>query len=881
MQTKTAKPTKARDAVRKEAEAGSEPGFSTDLLIGAIGASAGGLEAGIDLVRNLDPDSGMAYVFIQHLDPKHNSIIKDLLAKTTSIPVTEVTDGIKVVPNHVYVIPPNKLMTIDDHSLRLSPRDASRGTHMPIDHFMRALAEVLRNHSIGVILSGTGSDGVLGMAEIQARGGVTFAQDPASAKYDGMPRSAIGAGCADYVLPPQEIASELVRLACHPYVSPSRSPDLPALLQPAGGSLNALFQLLRRTTRVDFTHYRKTTILRRIQRRMLVHKLDKFADYVKYLQTNAAEVKALCQDMLIHVTSFFRTPKTFEALKHIVFPQILNRKGPDSSVRFWVPGCASGEEAYSLAIVLLEFLGSKSPQIPIQLFGTDVSETSIRSARAGVYPANIQGDVSPERIRRFFAKVEDGYRINKSIREMCIFAQHNLLSDPPFSRMDLICCRNLLIYFEPVLQARVVSLFNYALNTGGYLVLGTSEGISAARDLFKIEDRESRIFSKKASSGRQIVTFALNRPAERAIDDAGWRRPQRPEADPNPLEFQKEFDRRLLAHYVPPAVFVNEDLEIVHTRGKFDRYFKMPPGRPSLNILKMALDDLALPLQNAIVAAKKENRPVRRKGVFVSATNGKKGAASDEVVSFEVTPLQSGLNEACLMIVFLEEAPLWSHGKSGSRAKQQKGSSSKKVKRLEQELATAKEHLQSVIENQEVTNEELQSANEEILSSNEELQSTNEELETAKEELQSTNEELSTVNDELRSRNIDITGGRQDLRDLLTEVRIAVVGSDLQIRQSTPPTRRLLDLLPDEVGSQIVDLHHSADIPNLAELVEQALSGAGAPVEQVVDHAGKRYRVRVVPYGLTGDKTGGCIVTLMDASLATRLSRKSQPALPE
>ena len=518
MQTKAAKPTKARDVIRKDAEAGTEPGLSTDLLIGAIGASAGGLEAGIDLVRNLDPDSGMAYVFIQHLDPTHHSIIKDLLAKETSMPVTEVTDGTKVASNHVYVIPPNKLMTIEDHSLRLSPRDASRGAHMPIDHFMRALAEGLGNRAIGVILSGTGSDGMLGMAEIQARGGVTFAQDPASAKYDGMPRSAIAAGCVDYVLPPQEIASELARLACHPYVSPSSSPDLlPAGAQPDGNSINALFQLLRRTTRVDFTHYRKTTILRRIQRRMLVHKIENFADYVKYLQTNPAEVKALYQDMLIHVTSFFRNPRTFEALTHTVFPQILQRKGADSSVRIWVPGCASGEEAYSLAIVLLEFLGSKGPEIPIQLFGTDVSETSIRSARAGIYPANIQGDVSPERIRRFFTKVDDGYRINKSIREMCIFAQHNLLSDPPFSRMDLVCCRNLLIYFEPVLQVRVVSLFNYALNSGGYLVLGTSEGISAARDLFKIEDRESRIFSKKASSGRQIVTFALNRPAERAM----------------------------------------------------------------------------------------------------------------------------------------------------------------------------------------------------------------------------------------------------------------------------------------------------------------------------------------------------------------------------
>ncbi len=880
MKAKSVKSAKAPDPAARVAGPGIEPELSSDLLIGAIGASAGGLEAGIDLVRNLDPDSGMAYVFIQHLDPTHHSIIKDLLAKETSMPVTEVTDGAKVVANHIYVIPPNKLLTIEDHVLRLSPRDPSRGAHMPIDHFMRALAAELGNRAIGVILSGTGSDGVLGMAEIQAHGGVTFAQDPASAKYDGMPRSAIGAGCVDYVLPPQEIASELERLARHPYVSPSRSPDFPAIAQPDGSSISVLFQLLRRTTRVDFTHYRKTTILRRIQRRMLVHKIDKFADYVKYLQTNPAEIKALYQDMLIHVTSFFRNPKAFEALKHSVFPQILARKGADSNIRIWVPGCASGEEAYSVAIALLEFLGSRAAEISIQLFGTDISETSIRTARNGVYPANIQGDVSPERIRRFFAKAEDGYRINKNIREACVFAQHNLLSDPPFSRMDLICCRNLLIYFEPVLQVRVISLFNYALRSGGYLVLGTSEGISAARNLFKMEDRENRIFAKKASSGRQIVTFSLTRPSEHAIDVAApTNRPQQAETILQSPEVQRDFDRRLLAHYVPPAVFVNEDLEIIHTRGKFNRYFKVPSGRPSLNILKMALNGLTLPLQNAIAAAKKENRPVRRKGLAVRIANGKRGAASEEIVSFEVIPLTSTLNEPCFMIVFLEEGPLWSFGKSGrggSQAKQPKGSWNNKIKRLEQELATAKEHLQSVIENQEVTNEELQSANEEILSSNEELQSTNEELETAKEELQSTNEELSTVNDELRGRNVQITGGRQDLRDLLTDVTIAVVGRDSQIRPLTPVVRRLFDLLPDEISARVVDKNHSADIPDLSQLVKQALSSDGVPVEQVVDHRGKRYRVRVLPYGVVGRKPDGCIVTLIDASVAARLSDKSQ-----
>jgi two-component system, chemotaxis family, CheB/CheR fusion protein len=881
--TKLRKTANAPDAARKTDEAGTKTGPSHDLLIAAIGASAGGLEAGIDLVRNLDPNTGMAYVFIQHLDPTHSSIIKDLLAKETSMPVTEVTDGTRVAPNHIYVIPPNALMTIDDHTLRLSPRELSRGGHMPIDHFMRVLAEDLGNRAIGVILSGTGSDGVLGMAEIQARGGVTFAQDQVTAKYDGMPRSAIAAGCVDYVLPPQGIAGELARLAHHPYVSPSRSlDDVPPLVQPGVDGINTIFQILRRATRVDFTYYRKTTILRRIQRRMVVHKIDKFSEYVKYLQSSPAEIKALYQDMLIHVTSFFRNPKTFESLKRAVFPQILKNKQTNSNIRIWIPGCASGEEAYSLAIALLEFLGPKLPDIPIQLFGTDISETSIKMARAGIYPANIQGDVSPERIRRFFAKVEGGYRINKNIREMCIFAQHNLLNDPPFSRMDLICCRNLLIYFEPVLQARVISLFHYSLRAGGYLILGTSEGISAAAHLFNLEDRENKIFSKKASTGRQMVTFSLNRQPEQSLTmhESPWSgRPLRAETNWNYAESQRDFDRRLLAHYVPPTVFVNEDMEIIHTRGRFNRYFKMPAGRPTLNVLKMAHDDLMLSLQNAILAAKKEKRPVSRTGITVKVTNGKKGASRKENVAFEVTPLRSGLNELCFMIVFREEGSPWKPGKSrkgGSHSKQRKDSSNEEIKRLEQELATAKEHLQSVVENQEAANEELQSANEEILSSNEELQSTNEELETAKEELQSTNEELSTVNDELRNRNLQMSEGQKELRDLLTGVSIAVVGNDSQIREFASESRKLLSLLPEEIGGPILDVNRPVDIPNFQQLIKQALSNSAAGGEYVVDRAGKRYRVRVLPLKGTDETIDGHIVALIDSDIAERLSKKSQ-----
>ena len=487
----------------KETESAESQG---QFLVAAIGASAGGIEAFSELMRNLPDDTGMAFVLIQHLDPKHHSILTELVAKDTSMPVSEVADGMRLERNHVYVIPPNASMSLSNHTLKIGPRGEVRGMHMPIDHFMRALAEEQGNRSIGVILSGSGTDGTLGLAEIQAQGGVTFAQDEHSAKYDSMPRSAVAHGCVDYVLPPKGIARELARVARHPYVS--RDGAEPAEIPATDHSgLNMIFQLLRRTTGVDFTHYRQTTILRRIQRRMVVHKIDRLPEYVKYIQTNPTEIKALYQDMLINVTSFFRNPGMFEALKTEVFARILKDRGAEWAVRMWTPGCASGEETYSVAIALLEFLGDKASEVTIQLFGTDVSETSIIKARTGVYPENIQGDVSADRLRRFFTKTEGGYRISKTIRDMCIFAQHNVLNDPPFSQMDLICCRNLLIYLEPVLQSKVISLFHYAAKPGGYLVLGSSEGVGVVANLFNTEDRTYKIFSKKPSANRQLVTF--------------------------------------------------------------------------------------------------------------------------------------------------------------------------------------------------------------------------------------------------------------------------------------------------------------------------------------------------------------------------------------
>jgi two-component system, chemotaxis family, CheB/CheR fusion protein len=846
--------------------AGLDPNLKDDLLIVAIGASAGGIEAFGELMRTLPPDTGMAFVIIQHLDPMHHSILTELLAKETRMQVLEVTDGMRVEPDHVYVIPPNVWMSIKDHTLRLGPRGSARGAHMSIDQFMRALAEQQGNRAIGVILSGSGTDGTLGIAEIQAQGGVTFAQDEATARYDGMPRSAIAAGCIDYILPPKGIARELARISRHPYVRPGLAADSQDLIHADGHGLATIFHLLRRSTGVDFTHYRQTTILRRIHRRMVVHKVDKLDDYVTYIHRNPAEIKALYQDMLINVTSFFRNPKVFEALKAGVFPAIL--KG---AIRIWTPGCASGEETYSVAMALLEFLGDRASYTTIQMFGTDVSDTSIAKARGGVYPENIQGDVSPDRLRRFFTKVTGGYRISKTIRDMCIFAPHNLLHDPPFSQMNLICCRNLLIYLEPVLQNKVISLFHYAVKPGGFLVLGASEGVGSASNLFAVEDRTFKIFSKKAAGPRQFVSFSLNQRAERPSHTTLRIPPRQPDTNWNQLEAQREFDRRLLAEFAPAAVFVNEDLEIVHTRGNVSRYLKLAPGRASLSILKMAREGLLLDLRNAITRAKAENAPVRKQNVQFKTGNGNgnddaRDSGSTRLVDYEVVPVSIGdLAEVYFMIVF-HEVP-GEPVRSGRAPRPPKSESvGRRVAKLERELAATKEYLQSVIETQEATNEELQSANEEILSSNEELQSTNEELETAKEELQSANEELTTVNDELRSRNVEVTQINNDLTNLLSSVDIAMlmVGSDLTIRRFTPRAQKLLGLIPGDMGRPLLNIKPSIDIPDFQPTVVQVMADLRTAERQLSDHDGGNYLLRILPSRGSEGKVDGAVIILLD-----------------
>jgi two-component system CheB/CheR fusion protein len=553
----------------------------------------------------------------------------------------------------------------------------------------------------------------------------------------------------------------------------------------------------------------------------------------------------------------------------------MEQKGRDTTIRIWTPGCVSGEETYSMAMALMEYLGDKTSRTSVQLFGTDVNEASVDKARAGVYPENIQSDVSPERLRRFFTKTDSRYRISKSIRDGCIFAQHNLVNGPPFPQMDLICCRNLLIYLEPILQNKVISLFHYATRPGGFLVLGSSEGIGTATSLFAAEDRTLKIFSRKQSGAHQVVTFSLQRQLDRN-DPMPPRLPKKPESSWTYPEAQKEFDRRLLTQFCPATVFVNGDLEIIHTRGNVNRYLKLSPGRASLSILRMVREGLLFDLRSAITRAKNQNAPMRKQNVRIKAGNGNgkdHGKTSIHeltlLVNFEVIPVPIGaLKEPHFMIVFWDAQEFLPVRPRSAKAAKQSESASRKIAKLEQEIEATKEYLQSVIETQEAMNEELQSANEEILSTNEELQSTNEELETAKEELQSTNEELTTVNDELRSRNTEITQINNDLSNLLASIDIAavMVNSDLTIRRFTLQAQKILGLIPGDVGRPLSNINPSIKIPEFQHLGSQMTPDFHSVERELVGRDGGRHQLRILPYRTADNKVDGAVITIVGLS---------------
>ena len=827
-----------------------------------VGASAGGFEAFRELLKSLPSDTGLALVLVQHLDPGHESLLAKLLSKATTMPVAEVEEGMTVESNHVYVIPPNKTMGISKGRLHLIARGEPAAKHLPIDYFLGSLAEDRGNRAIGVILSGTASDGTMGLKAIKAEGGITFAQDIRSAKYDGMPRSAIAAGCVDFVLSPEGIASELARIGRHPYLGL----EPPAHAEEGDDELHKIFLVLQKATGVNFTYYKYSTIKRRIARRMLLHKLESLRQYLQFLHDNPAEPSALCEDILIHVTGFFREPEAFEALAERIFPKILDKKPPGESIRVWVPGCSTGEETYSIAMVLLECLGDRVSNTPIQIFGTDISEVSIEKARAGVYRESSLAEVSPERLRRFFVKVDGGFQIAKSLREMCVFARQDLAQDPPFSRLDLISCRNVLIYMGPVLHKKVMAAFHYALKPTGFLMLGRSESMSGFTELFTVLDREHKIWSARPAEPSRRVGLSSAGGYDKAIGAATMKAETQPRFDA-----QKEADRFVLSQYGPAGLIANENLQILHFRGNSSSYLSPSPGEASLGLLRMVRPEFAVELRSAIQRAKKQEIAVRKEDIRVQ----RDGQPWD--VCLEVVPLKGDLGERFFLVLF-HETPAREPASPPTSVREPGKSKLLEDARLRMELQTTKANLQSIIQEQEAVNEELKSANEEALSSNEELQSTNEELETAKEELQSTNEELVTVNEQLQNRNTELGQLNDDLTNLLSSVNIPILmlSGDWRIRRFTPQAEKLLNLLPGDVGRPIGHVRPNIEIPDLAGLVAEVLDTVSVREREVQDVEGRWYSLRIRPYRTMDNKIDGAVMIFIDINEARRVHLELQ-----
>jgi two-component system, chemotaxis family, CheB/CheR fusion protein len=859
------KALKAQSGSRNKAEIRQKKPASRDAFpVVAIGASAGGLEAYTEFFRALPADLGMAFALVQHLDPSHHSLLAQIIAKATKMPVEEVKSGVKIRPNCVYVIPPNAFMAISAGVFTLTPRSKEPGQHLSVNFFMRSLAQERKHKAIGIVLSGTGADGTLGFEDIKAEGGITFAQAPASAKYDGMPRSAIDAGCVDFVLPPKEIAKELQRITRHPYVS--QEPEPPEIEPSASGKedFTRIIGELRKTTGVDFSQYKPNTLHRRAMRRMVILKLDSVSEYAKYLKEHREEAEKFYDDVLIPVTSFFRDFEVFEALKSQVYPAILKDKSNKGTIRMWAPGCSTGEETYSLAMTLLEFLGDAT-SFQVQIFGTDLSEKGIQKARTGVYPESIAEEISPERMRRFFVKVEEGYRVNKAVRDMCVFARQNLASDPPFSQMNLVACRNLLIYVQPVLQKRIVPILHYALKPSGFLVLGSSESVSAFPDLFSTVDKKHKIYAKKITASRLHYNFAESYyPTGGGTDIPGKTTESQGSPDPE-VDVQIEADRLVLKNYAPVGVVIDANMEVVQFRGRTTPYLEQAPGKPSLNVLKLARNGLAIELRSLINAAKRKAATVKKDAVLFDDNSHQR------ILNISVSALgkkSSAAQEHHFLILFED---VTSHRISGSndvsREAIKAGTEPRyEFKRLRQELADAQDALRASIESEDALKEEFQSANEEILSANEELQSTNEELETSKEELQSANEELNTLNDELRHKNTELHDLNNDLLNFLNSTKLPVVMLDRnsRIHRLTPNAGALLNAVPSDIGRPIADLRLNLRVPDLETMITRVLDSLQPFQRDVQDLEGHWHSLHILPYKTLDNKIDGVVMVLQD-----------------
>ena len=868
-----------------------------------IGASAGGLAAFEAFFSGMpahgDPD--MAFVLVQHLDPNHKSILGDLIRRYTRMQVFEVEDGMPVRQNCAYIIPPNRDMAFLNGSLQLLEPSAPRGQRLPIDFFFRSLAQDQRERAICIVLSGTGSDGTQGVRAIKGEGGMVMVQNPASTEYDGMPRSAINTGLVDFQLPPAEMASQLIAYVTHAFGKPPRAASIP--VPKTENALKKIFILLRDQTSHDFSQYKPSTINRRIERRMAVHQIETIELYVKFLQQTPAEVEALFRDLLIGVTNFFRDPEAFKVLEEQVIPKLFIDRPPSAAIRVWSTGCSTGEEAYSLAILLAERQQAMKQSIKVQVFATDIDSQAITTARAGLYPASIVADISPERLARFFEASADGstYRIHKGIRDMLVFSEQNVIKDPPFSKIDLISCRNLLIYLDGALQKKLFPLFHYALNPNGFLFLGTSESVGEFHDLFATVERKQKLYQRKDDAFAMRQSNLVFRPPLSAVRVAL-------SSDEVKNHFARKVPLRelteaaLLQQVAPTGALVNGHGDLLYLHGRTGMYLEPTPGESGVNnILKMAREGLKRELSTALHKAVFTQETVYYPGLRVKTNS------HFSTVNLTICPLppsadarrsdeeegNSATSSLPLYLVILAEAPALPpgaatpnaelYGPDGQEGQVHPSASIEAasldsaahaiIKTLNQELRAKDDYIQASQEELETSNEELKSANEEMQSVNEELQSTNEELETSKEELQSVNEELSTVNTELQTKVLDLSQANNDMNNLLAGTGIATIFVDCQLRilRFTPFTTKIINLILSDIGRPVG--HILSNLVGYSNLVADILAVLDTLVGQELEVqtlAGEWYQMRIRPYRTLDNVIEGAVLTFVEISEVVR-----------
>ncbi|HEX2966201.1 MAG TPA: chemotaxis protein CheB [Syntrophorhabdaceae bacterium] len=815
-----------------------------------LGGSAGGLEAFEQFFRNLTSKTGAAFIVISHLDPKHSSMMSELIGRYSSMNVREAADNITIEPDHVYVIPPNTDLSISKGRLRVQKPSKIPGIHMPIDLFLRSLAENPSDRAIAVILSGTGTDGTLGVRALQAAGGLVFVQDPSDAKYDGMPRSAIATGLADYVLRVAEIPQQLTAVLARLPLKERKATD-----QEGADMVQKVLAVVRAKTGHDFSQYKKNTMLRRIKRRMNIHNIEGFDAYIQMLRQHQDEIKQLFKELLINVTSFFREPEAYEVLKKTILPQILSDKPDDYTIRIWVVGCATGEEAYSIAITVKEYSAEHGKDYRVQMFATDLDEKSIAQARTGLFPANITLDVPPATLASFFVSEENGYRVRKDVRESIIFAIQDAGKDAPFTRLDLVSCRNVLIYMEPELQNKLIALFHYSLNPGGFLFLGSSESIGTRTDLFRLLDKRWKVFQARPKTGKDILQHAVfaEMPVRTIAEDR-----IRHEA-PRKTSVETAVNNMLLSTFAPPAVVVNDRGEILYIHGDTSKYLTPSPGKPIFDIGHMAREGLALSMRSALLAAMSHRQNAIYRNVRVK-TNG-----STELIDLSIMPLTTDEEERPLFIFTFRPVPDRQEQPGELTAK----GNGTRVAELEKELIYTREHLQASAEEAQAANEELKSANEELQSSNEELQSTNEELETSREELQSVNEELTTVNAELRSKIELLSQTESDIKNLLDSVEIGTIflNGELRIKRfNAAAVEKIANVIATDIGRPFSDVTLKIEYPDLSARAREVIESLKSFETDIRGIDGSWHNMRIMPYRTIDNVIDGVVMTFTDVT---------------